>query len=608
MYFANPWGLLALLTLPAIVVIHLYHRRFPPLIVAGAHLWSSEVKQHLPGRKREKLPVTTSLILELLAALLLSLVLSEPHFGEFDKAVHLVAVLDNSASMMGKPPDADEPSFRDAAVAELERRVRQLPRGSVVTLILTGTRPTMLAGPAVPWSIAEAALKTWRPTAPRHSFEPAWDLGLQLVEQAGELLFLTDRLPSEKETPQKMEVVSIGRRLDNVAISAARWTFDSAAGKGKVFLRVQNHGRDPARFDVRGRKGEQAVFQREVSLPAGGASSFEADIPGGLQTLTAELVAPGDGLTLDNRMELVEPQVRTVTVANTLPRGEATRLLERVLKALPDVQFGDTASADLVLAPAGMLPESNPRLWWLGVGPISETEADRKAAKDLAGPYLLEKRNPLLEGVSLGGVIWGGVQPVALDVTPLVSAGSTPLLARLNGTRTTAYFLNIDLARSNLGESPDWPILLSNLIELRRDDLPGLQRWNYHLGEDVRFRLFEGDKDPAASSSRPLTLVHGEKTKPLARANFIELAAMDDAGVYEVRDGENVAGRFAVNFHDAEESDLRHLTPGKRQPLTAEATSHVALDSPYSWAIMAGIVLILVAMLADWYFLQVGRA
>ena len=38
MEFANPLGLFGLLTLPAILAIHLFHRRFPPLLVAGLHL------------------------------------------------------------------------------------------------------------------------------------------------------------------------------------------------------------------------------------------------------------------------------------------------------------------------------------------------------------------------------------------------------------------------------------------------------------------------------------------------------------------------------------------------------------------------------------------
>src|SRR5579863_2721455 len=107
MHFANPWGLLALLALPTIIVIHLYHRRFPPLVVAGLHLWSAETRQTIAGRQREKLPVTASLLLELLAALLLAVVLSEPHFSGLNEAVHLVAVLDGSASMSAKPPGAD---------------------------------------------------------------------------------------------------------------------------------------------------------------------------------------------------------------------------------------------------------------------------------------------------------------------------------------------------------------------------------------------------------------------------------------------------------------------------------------------------------------------
>ncbi len=97
MYFANPIGLLGLLSLPAIAIIHLYHRRFPPRLVAGLHLWGEEVRQPTAGRKREQLPITPSLLLELLAALVLSLILSQPRFGEMDEVPHLIAVLDTSA-------------------------------------------------------------------------------------------------------------------------------------------------------------------------------------------------------------------------------------------------------------------------------------------------------------------------------------------------------------------------------------------------------------------------------------------------------------------------------------------------------------------------------
>jgi hypothetical protein len=604
-YFSNPWGLFALLAFPAILVIHLYHRRFPPLVVAGAHLWTSETQQHLAGRKRERLPVTASLLLELLAALLISLVLSRPQIGAATQKVHLVAVLDNSASMQATPAESGATSFRDAAVAELERRIGELPRGSVVTLILSGVRPTMLAGPALPWDDARKKLAGWRPRLPRHSFEPAWDLGLQLVEKSGELLFLTDHLPPERETPDKMETVSVGRRLDNLSISAARWTFDAATGRGRVFVRVQNQSRRPAEFEVRGTAQGNDVFRRRVTLSEQGATAFEADVPGGLKTLTVELLASGDSLAIDNRVELIEPSVRTVTYAITLPeKGESARILRKVLDVLSDVQPGDPSSAKLVFAPAGVLPESNPQIWWVGLGPLSREASDVEAAKDLAGPYLLEKRHPLLEGVVLGGVVWGGVQPIKLDVTPLISSGPSMLLSRLNGTRTVGYLFNIDLERSNLGESPDWPILLANLIELRRENLPGLSRWNYRLGEEVRFRLYEGDVDPVGGTGTPLILEHEGQTREIARTSQVELAPADDTGIYTIKADDGLVGRFAVNFQDTDESDLRNLSPGRREAKGVAWASTIALDNPYSWLILLGLALIELAILADWLVLR----
>jgi hypothetical protein len=621
MHFANPWGLLALLALPAIIVIHLYHRRFPPLVIAGLHLWTSETRQTIAGRRREKLPVSASLLLELAAALLLAVVFSEPHFAGISDTVHLVAVLDNSASMSAKPSEAGGVSFRDAAIDELERRAQGLPRGSVVTLIVSGNRPIMLAGPAISWSDAKPRLLAWQPQAPRHSFEPAWDLGLQLVEKNGDLLFLTDQLPQMIQSredqpgatdsgnrgliPNQMEWVSVGRRLDNLAISAARWTFDAGTGTGQVFIRAQNYSRKPVNFQLLGRKGETIVFRHAGELPDQGASSFEAEVPGGLGRLTVELTAADDGLAIDNRVELIEPQTRMVTVAVSHPQTDTVRAIRRVLDALPEVQMGDVESAQLVFAAADSLPESNPRRWWGGIGPMSTAQDALQAAEDLAGPYLIDKRQPLLDGVLLNGVVWGGVQPVAHDVTPLVSAGSRALVSRLNGTRTTGFVFNIDLSRSNLTESPDWPILIDNLVELRRESLPGLAQWNFRLGEEVRFRLFESEGlGNASPASDQLKLVHDGKTKSVARTGLVELPPLEETGIYEVHDGSDLVGRFAVNFFDAEESDLRNLVPGRREAKKKVVDSLLAVDNPYSWVVVALVLTLVACLFADWRVLK----
>ena len=612
MEFANPLGLLGLLTLPAIVAIHLFHRRFPPLLVAGLHLWGAEVRVPTAGRKRERLPISSSLILELLAALLLSLVLAQPRVSDSGKVLHLIAVLDDSASMSAV--GADETSSRDRAVAELARRMKDAPRGSRTTLILTGRRPVMLAGPAVEWDVAESALANWQPTLPGHDILPALDMAVQLAENGGEVVFMTDALPEEDQPfPTEAEIVAVGESLSNVGITAARWTIDSETLVGRVFLRVRNEGPRPSSVTVEGRSGDRVVFQSKLELSPEQELPLETEIPGGLARLVVTVKADRDALATDSTVSLVEPKVRTVRVAVNLPdEHSALRPVRRVLEIATDVEDSDSEAAHLLIAEGGTLPESRRDLWWLGIGPIDASEAAVKSARDLLGPYLKEKRDPLLEGVSLGGVIWGGVQPVSIAVTPVISAGQQLLLSRISGTRSTALLLNVDLGRSNLPESPDWPILINNLVEQRRNSLPGLRRWNYRLNEDIQFRLFEGLVEPSDSAGQALTFqqIHdGEQTDPvekprtrnLARAAVVEVPPLDQTGVFQINDGPKVVGEFAVNFFDSAESNLTKLRSGNRLPPADDQGIAYSIDNPFTWAILTGLVLIMILAFTDWY-------
>jgi hypothetical protein len=596
MSFANPWGLLALLALPAIAAIHLYHRRFPPLVVAGVHLWGVQHEVRTAGRTLERLPITASLLLELLAAFLLAMILAQPRFGELGSATHLVVVLDNSASMQSQPEAAR--TFRDDALRELDERLSDLSRSSRVTVLLTGARPETLAGPAVRVDEARSRLASWQPTAARHDFGPAWDRAAQFAGEAGQLLFLSDHLLSETVTvPERMESVAVGAPLPNVAVAAARWQVRPDTKTGQVYLRLVNYSAGEAVASVRGRAGETVVFTQPVTIGVGGEMPLLVDVPKGLGQLDVDVSTPRDGLELDNLVTLIEPRPRTVKVAVRFPEGDPTAAaVARALETVPDVKTVPVDEADLVITVPAPLPRSDRELWWLGVGPLDRSEAAREASVDLRGPYILEKRHPLVEGLALGGLTWGGVQPMGLDADAQVSSDQTPLLAQLTGTRTTAFLLNVDLDRSQLAESENWPILVSNLVELRRDDLPGLGRWNYRTGERVRFR-WPIDKDVG-----DLRLVSGGESRPLARdtRGVVEIAGLDRPGVYEIREGDTLVDRFAVNFHDPRESVLTDLGSGTHEPEDATFDESFRLDNPYSWLILLALGVVVTAALVDW--------
>ncbi len=607
MYFANPFGLFALLSLPTIVIIHLYHRRLPPVLVAGLHLWGGEIKQPTAGRKRERLPISKSLILELLGALVLSLVLSQPRFGELDNVQHVIAVLDSSASMSAVGTDGV--TFRDRALEGLDRRMAAAPRGSVVTVIATGRRPELLAGPAVSWSDAKGKLSDWQPSRTKHDFATALDMATQVADKTGSVVFLTDDLPGPKSRmAEDVEVIAVGQSLGNVAIIAARWSHHPETLKGTVFVRLANKGARATKSKVVGTSGSVTVFSSFVDLAANAERAVEAEVSGGVGQIVVTVETPNDPLAIDNTVTLIEPKLRPISYANELPKDDpAHRAVQRVLAQVQDVKAVDAHSAQLVFGPFGSLPPSQRDLWWVGVGPLDRTAESKKAAKDLLGPYLIDKRHALSDGISLAGVVWAGVQPLSLDVTPIISAGDQLLLSRLNGTATTALVLNLDIGKSNLTETPDWPILISNIVEQRREQLPGLRRWNYRLNEDIAFRLFEG-REEAVAAERSLSLKFGDGSRPLTRTPIVEIPPLDRSGVYIVQDGATEFGRFAVNFFDPEESSLITLRSGRREASRSTSDDQYEIDSTLTWLLMGGIVLIIFLSLANWRELSARRA
>lgn len=603
MHFANPWGLLGLLAVPAILAIHFFHRRYPPLLIAGSHLWGIDTEVQTIGRRFDRLPLSASLILELLAAVLLTLLLSQPRLGVLGSAQHLVVVLDHSASMQSAPPNGM--SFREKALEILEGRMEGLPAGSRVTVILSGPVPQTIAGPAERFESALLRLDDWQPHLPKHSFQPAWDRAAQFADTSGQMLFLTDQLLAEEEpAPEGMEVIAVGEPLRNVAITTAEWTYHYDRSTTEVYLRIANFGPLRVSAEVKAVSGGDEVFSKMLEIAAGSEEPLQFDVPKGTGTLNIEVFSPADGLALDNAITLSEPRPRVVKVSVELPKGSAAEAaVDKVLRAIPGVERVSPENADLQIGAASLLPASDPELWWLGIGPLDPSDNAMDKALDLAGPYVLKRDDDLVRGLELRTLRWGGVQPMTGKFTPLVSCDQSTLLARLEATFTKGYLLNIDFARSQLEDSDDWPILMSNLLELRRKHLPGLGRWNYRQSESVRF-VVPRKTDPDAPISE-WNLIGPVSSRSLTRGpgNLIELETLEQTGLYELKEKDAVRDRFAVNFFDAEESDLGTLGEGQ-QGSGVESGELFRLDNPYSWLILVGLLLTLSCVVADWKSLR----
>lgn len=601
MSFVNPWGLLALGAIPVIIGLHLYHRRFPQMVVAGLQLWGVEQETRNPGRRRDRLPLTWSLLLELLAAVLIALLISQPQIRDLTTVDHLVIVLDDSASMQARL-EADQ-TVRDRAVEVIEQRMSTLGKNTVCTLLLSGPRPASLTGAPVEWEEAEELLAAWQPTQTHHDVQSSWDVAAQVAGETGHLLFLTNRLPSEElVVPARMEIEALGRPRDNLALDLARWRSSDDGGAGQLHVRVSNPSGATRSVNVIAESAGTTVVNQRLTVPARSSRSLDTAVSGGGGRLDVRIEGSADALDIDNQVVLLEPRQREIAYRIKLDQPDERVLFERVLESAEGlVEVDSDEAAQLIIDRAdGERPERE-HVWWLGVGPVSSSEEAQSEALDLGSPFLLERRSPLLEGVVLGGIVWGGAQPLPFEVEPLVTSDRLPLYGKLVSSRSEAYVLNLDLTRTNLTATPDWPVLVTNFIELCRDDQSGFPRWNYRLNEVVRARI-----PRAAGSTEPLTLIQPDGAQRVIardRRDTVEIRGLDQPGIYRLQQGERVLERFSVNFYDPVESDLTRLESGLRAP-DESADADYRSEGAYNWLMRLGVILVAGCLLGDWIVLK----
>ena len=600
MIFATPLGLLALLAIPAIVAIHLFRRRFPVRPVAGLFLWGVVRQTPEGGGRVTRLPITRSLILECLAALALALIIAGARIAPAGVNQHLVVLLDDSASMAA---GAAGDSARDRAVRRVLAELDRLRAGARITLIRSGDRPVILAGPASYIVEARPALDAWTPAAPHHSMALGLRLARELAGRTGTLMVMSDMPPAPRgETHFEGGVwAALGDPVENVGITKAQRTSVPEDNRGVVSLTLASNAAAAASRRLSVHAGDKEVLARQLSVPPG-VSSLTVPIPSGLPAVRVAL--SDDGLRRDNDAMLAEPRARIVAIDNLLPEGRGRNAVTRALEAVSGVTR--SASGHLAFVEAAALEQpSTTDVWRVGFGRPASPWLAAGEPKDFIGPFVLEKRHPMLLGMTLGGVVWAGAMPIAAGVVrPVISTGDQVLAGIAAGpgfAGRTAILLNIDLDRTNLIRSPDWPILISNLVEMRRQQLPGPERWNYRSGEWVRARL---DRDPKAQ----LRFRCGSVERTLPAGRLIEFIAPSPGGLLQILEGDEVLFEIGVNFLDETETALRDRSIGDTGEIGEVAGRRAetsATFDPLFWILLA---IGATALILNWCLLAPARA
>lgn len=534
-----PWALWALLAVPIVFGIYFFRTRSRRREVSSLFLWVDRQQAKQGGRRLRRLQLPLLILLELLILTLLAVAAARPMIRIESMGRPTAIILDCSYSMTaGNGSD----TARRRAVDDLHRMF-EIQVGYPVQFVLAGVKAQLVSGRARNAAEARRILDDWTCDAPTADLDAAVSLTANVVTPGTKILVVTDRAPKGEIDEGKLLWKSYGRALDNFAIVHASRVYQD--DKDRLLLEIANFSEKPQtlRMTVLDPKRKSVVFREERSIEGGDVHRLRAGIPDGVETVEVRLA--DDALSIDNLLTILPPNRRPVRVqVGDLPSDLAPKVRRAVeisgigslVRERPELRFDATADP------------ATGSVWTVRI-----VEPTGENVKSFLGPFIVDPNSPVLTGLSLDGVVWSGDENPSLPGSAIVSVGDVPLLTeqtRRNGSKLFTLQLNDRL--STLTSSPDWPILIWNLLHDRARRTTGLVTNNLKLGTEAEFVPDESDRNLEIVPPRGAST-----TMPLS-GSPVRISA-DRVGVYRLV-SQSGPYEFAVGTLSTEESNLLPAT------------------------------------------------
>ncbi|MFP4057482.1 MAG: BatA domain-containing protein, partial [Candidatus Brocadiia bacterium] len=474
----QPWGLLGLASLPALLALSLWRWRRREVAVPSLLLWrdvAEEERQSPQARRRRRLDPL--LVLRLAVALALTAALCGPVWvAPRRPRRRLVLVVDGSASMAARRPDGR--SRWEAARGPLLEALDAMDSADRVAIVLA---PAHRPVPTEPVSPAEAArlLRQLGPADAPRGAEALAEAALGAARRYphGRVLAVTDERP-ERLPPEASLLASQGSE-GNRGIVAFAVRRSSGDGGPRVLVGVLNASRRPASVEVALRAGE-SEWRRTAPVPPGArrAVVFAPDL-GDATALEARLEGR-DALAADDRAWLARRPgpLRVALVARQ------AYYLRRALAVQDRVGV-----VDCVTPPDGALPPGcDLAVWVHQVPPVLDggrivLVAPRRPVGGLglgepvtpAGEAVTVADHPLTANVELAGVALGRVPRVAppQGFHTLARAGDVPLIGLWREGATEALYVGMDPGEGDWALHPSFPVFWTNVVAWAPGQVPG---------------------------------------------------------------------------------------------------------------------------------------
>ncbi|MBE7560770.1 BatA domain-containing protein [bacterium] len=538
MIFHHPWGLLALLSLPVIVGLHFFRSRKEVRRVGGLYLWEFARQRPPVGARWDRLIRSASLLFQLLAATVASLLLAGLDLPREGESRHFAVVVDDSLSMSAGVAETSAERARKALLGWAEEKDR-------FTLIAAGARPRLLCEPFSRRAELAAALETWRPLAPTADFAAASALAGKFLVGDEKTLCVTDHVAAATAWQSVLELWGVGQSLGNNAIVFAD-RVRIGPRRDRILARITRFADNDATVELTALAGGQPFHRENLTLLPDRAAALAFET--GAVDVPIELRLPEDPLVDDHVVVLAPVEPKPVRVACLGP-ARFREYARRATLAVRDTFFlEDAGEADLVFI-AGATEAPRARHVCRLPASASGLPLALAQGKDL----FVDHGDRRVSDLPLDGLLWAwfpGLSPA--PGRRLIEHATQPLLvAAQPAPRRVNYDLYLAWERTNLFRHTAWPVLVQAMIEHCREDLPGMDRSNYRVGETVRVNLDE------ESDGGWTLLCNGVEVRRYETAP--DMLSELPPGLYQLSRGGTMRAQFAVNLFASGESDLRPL-------------------------------------------------
>ncbi len=601
MTFLYPLALFGLAAVPITLFIYYFHKLNKPVIVSTVFLWPQQQIKAGTGRQFSQLIKNRLLLLEILLILLLTIAALGLGLRNSKQIYQAVIILDSSASMQAVDQEGRTPIVK--AKQDIVRFLRDKEPFSV-SLLESGFQPRLLNSDLRDINKLPRILDQWQAYKTYHSLNPALKMAGQILPKHGMITVYTDTEPEQARLKQlqnqkRIQWRAYGRAADNIAITQAGRRRNK--DQEELFLILKNFTKAKQQVLVNLYQKKNITKQWTLTLePEAKPRQLLYNLSRTDDIMEFRLTNK-DSLAIDNSVQLVPDDEKKIPLKLIISdRKLEQKILEMMAVFNNQVQLLPTAKINPFKQPA-MIISDNPVTKEHIPAKLRESlwiiEFNQESDQTFYGPYILDKNHPFTRELVLKGVRWPGLKGTKQGY-PLVAAIKQSLIIEkeTNSNRRKHFLIYLNLFKSNLHKTVNWPILWSNILKAKKETLSGLASKNIHTGANSIARFFESPKLKLISSTGQTSEITGHGSRFPIRVN--------KKGLYTLVLNDKTYAQLSFLFLSAQESDLRHKTSGVWGDVdTASYNKLYIVDITWFFLLLAlMIIMIHHFMIYQWYF------